>query len=346
MRFIFRVFGLALFLVFSFDTLASLRAQAARGSEQKDELSPAKNEQGVSPSSSLAERLKEIERLAPTYDYTCVMHAEVHQAQEGSCPTCGMPLKPLTPGFKGAYQLAFATMPKRPQTGAKMRLRLQVLHPETGARVRDFVLNHEKLFHLFLISQDMEEYQHLHPQLERDGSFMIETTLTRAGQYHLHADFFPVGGTLQVLHHKFLTANNRNLATSAPAQLTPDVVMVKTVQGTRIELKPSGAFTVGKLIPLRFHLTDVATGQAVRDLEPYLGAWGHTLILNADQSEYLHSHPTEMLPDNTDGKTVRGGPIVEFQALFPAPGMYRIWTQFQRVGQVFTVSFTVQVQNP
>jgi hypothetical protein len=81
----------------------------------------------------------------------------------------------------------------------------------------------------------------------------------------------------------------------------------------------------------------------VRDLEPYLGAWGHTLILNADQSEYLHSHPTEMLPESADTGSLRGGPEVEFQTMFPTPGNYRIWTQFQRAGRVTTVFFTIRV---
>ena len=81
----------------------------------------------------------------------------------------------------------------------------------------------------------------------------------------------------------------------------------------------------------------------MRDLEPYLGAWGHTLILNADQSAYLHSHPTEMLPDDVDFKTLRGGPEVEFQTMFPAAGNCRIWTQFQRAGRITTVFFAIRV---
>jgi hypothetical protein len=59
--------------------------------------------------------------------------------------------------------------------------------------------------------------------------------------------------------------------------------------------------------------------------------------------EYLHSHPTDMLPEGVDRATRRGGPEVEFKAIFPSAGPYRIWTQFQREGKVATVSFTIEV---
>ena len=100
----------------------------------------------------------------------------------------------------------------------------------------------------------------------------------------------------------------------------------------------------GRFTQLKYHLADARTNQPVRDLEPYLGAWGHTLILNADQSAYLHSHPTEMLPTGTGAAAgPRGGPEVEFGVMFPAAGLYRIWTQFQRHGEIHTASFTVRV---
>jgi len=291
--------------------------------------------------------MRELERLAPTYEYTCVMHRDVRQAQEGTCPKCGMPLTSVKPSVLGEYRLDLAAKPLSPRAGEKVQLRFVVKHPQTGARVRDYVLNHEKLFHLFIVSQDMLEYQHIHPVLERDGSFVVETMLPRVGLYKIHADFFPVGGQLQVLHRELSTAGHRRRAQRAPvsAALAPDTTLVKTVDGMRIslELGDSIAPVAGSLVSLKYHLTDERAGEPVRDLEPYLGAWGHTLILNADQSEYLHSHPTEMLPDSVDRASVRGGPDVEFRAMFPAPGDYRIWTQFQRAGRVTTVFFTVRV---
>lgn len=293
---------------------------------------------------SSRDRVLEMERLAPTLEYTCLMHKEIHEAQPGMCPKCGMPLSTVKPSVRGEYNLLLTPQPQAPRAGEKVLLRFSIANPQTGALVKDYVTNHEKLFHLFIVSQDLSEYQHIHPIIDNDGTFSVETILPRAGLYKLHADFFPIGGMPQIIHRELVTAGH--LPPNAPGlpTLTPDATLAKTLDGMKITLEPGGPLVAGTLIPLTYRLTDLRTGEPLRDLEPYLGAWGHTLILNADQSEYLHTHPSEMLATGIDRATLRGGPNLEFKAMFPAAGDYRIWTQFQRGARVTTVSFTVRVQ--
>jgi Heavy metal binding domain len=328
-------------------------AGGTKGANGEASTGAATGQAGAPPqnwaSMSAAERTRALEALAPTYEHTCLMHPEVRQAQEGMCPKCGMPLASLNPSVRGDYRLEMTATPARPKANERVRLRLVVIHPETGAPVKHFVLNHERLFHLFVVSRDLSEYQHIHPQLDADGSFTVETTLPREGLYKLHSDFFPAGGTPQLIHQDLATTTDRRGAARAPDALVPDAALTKSVDGMRVSLELGAggeAPPAGVLVPLKFRLADARTGAAVRDLEPYLGAWGHTLILNADQSHYLHSHPTEMLPDGYDPAATRGGPEVEFKAMFPEAGDYRIWTQFQRGGRVTTISFTVRVRPP
>ncbi|HEX8847671.1 MAG TPA: heavy metal-binding domain-containing protein [Pyrinomonadaceae bacterium] len=316
-----------------------------RSNGAREKLSPAPQESQQKWSAlSTAERVRELERLAPVRDYTCLMHPEVHQAQEGVCPKCGMPLASVNPSVRGEYRLELSATPRSPKVGEKVHLRFRVFDPRTGQPVKRFVLNHEKLFHLFLVSRDLSDYQHIHPQLQVDGSFIVETALSRPGLYKVHSDFFPVDGTPQVIARELSTAGRRR-ASEGPPHLTPDETLSKTIEEMNIKLSVGngGPLTAGLFVPLKYSLTDARTGEPVRDLEPYLGAWGHTLILNADQSEYLHSHPTEMLPGGEELAKMRGGPDVEFGAMFPEAGLYRIWTQFQRRGSIVTVSFTVRV---
>jgi hypothetical protein len=68
-------------------------------------------------------------------------------------------------------------------------------------------------------------------------------------------------------------------------------------------------------------------------LEKYLGAWGHMLAVSEDLIDLIHLHPF----------LANGGPVAQFNVLFPRPGLYRLWTQFQRAGVVNTVVFTVPV---
>ncbi len=77
--------------------------------------------------------------------------------------------------------------------------------PATGAAVNQFEVVHEKLFHLFIVSQDLQYFAHVHPQLD-DGVFRLETSLPKPGTYRLLADFYPKNGTPQLAPLTITTA--------------------------------------------------------------------------------------------------------------------------------------------
>jgi hypothetical protein len=116
------------------------------------------------------------------------------------------------------------------------------------------------------------------------------------------------------------------------------------------------AFSAGVYGHLNFHLTDSASGRPITDLQTYLGAYGHTLIMSEDMVDYVHSHPLDILampnddgipkfviPPGADLERLRGGPDVTFEGLMPRPGMYRAWTQFRRNDKIHTFAFTFRV---
>lgn len=275
-------------------------------------------------------------------EYTCSMHPDIRTNAPGKCPKCGMTLVPVTPAIVEDFNLKFESFPKAPKPNEKVRLRFAFFNPKTRDQVKEFYITHDKLFHLFIVSQDMSDFQHIHPTLEKDGSFTIETTLARAGNYKIYSDIYPSDGAPQVLQQNLVTAGYTNDLMSGQARLAPDSSLTKIVDGIKIELKVEPAKIIaGQPFVLKYHLTDSKTGEPVRDLVPYLGAWGHTLILSEDQSDYIHSHPEEVVPDSEDKAKLRGGPDATFNAFLPRPGNYRIWSQFQRGDRLTTVSFTV-----
>src|SRR6185295_18394819 len=233
-----------------------------------------------------------------------------------------------------------------------------------------FQVLHDKLFHLFIISQDLTEFQHIHPTIEPDGRFTVETTLPRAGNYKVYSDFYPSEGTPQVLQQNLVTAGYAPDLVQSEARLAPDTTLLKTGQALKITPENAGRIGVsvgelgktptsemkialsiepakiiaGQPVVLKFHLTNAKTGEPIRDVAPYLGAWGHTLILSEDQSDYVHSHPEETVPETGDRTKLRGGPDVTFNAFMPKPGNYRIWTQFLRGDMLTTVTFTVRAE--
>ena len=110
----------------------------------------------------------------------------------------------------------------------------------------------------------------------------------------------------------------------------------KVVGDTRVTLTMPDA-VAGREQLVTFELHDAASGAPVTDLEPYLGAAGHLLLVSSDLDIAFHSHPVAEI-------STQHGPNVVFQILFPREGDVRMWVQFQRHGEVLTSSFTVPVK--
>lgn len=84
---------------------------------------------------------------------------------------------------------------------------------------------------------------------------------------------------------------------------------------------------------MNFNIKDHKTGRPITNLQPYLGAVGHVVIISEDTEEYLHVHPMDEKAKEPDAK---------FMSKFPKSGIYKIWGQFQHEGKVITVPFAVQ----
>ena len=304
--------------------------------------------------SSLAQKLgtpAPAEQSAPTADnrddefYACAMHPDVMSDKAGKCPKCGMTLVRTRRPEMAEYEVKLVTTPAVVKPGKKFRLSFLISHPKTGELVKEFNIVHDMPFHLFVVSEDLTFFAHIHPQQHADGSFIIESLVPKAGSYIIYCDIFPVGGTPQVAHLNLITAGFDGDLFSSQAQLVADKTLTKTLEGVRFELTLNPAEPLGgRPATLKFHLTDEKTGEPVKDLQPYLGAWGHTLILSEDASDYIHSHPTETIPENVDRTKIYGGPDVSFDAFFPRPGRYQVWSQFQRQGKLITISFTINAR--
>ena len=282
---------------------------------------------------------------APPAEFTawfCPMHPEVTAAEAGRCRKCGMALVAGDPFDTREYTLDLATNPPSVKAGVATTMFFTVHHPGTGAFVTAFEAVHEKRYHLFVVSRDMEVFEHVHPEQQPDGRWKIDLTLPKPGSYQLLSDFLPTGGSPQFIGRTVETANFDGDLESQSPHLQPDTVFTKTVGAitAHLELEPS-ILVEGQFGHLAFTLTDARSGQLVTDLQPYLGAFGHALILSEDMRDYVHSHPFEG-PDSDVSKGL-GGPTVTFEGYMPRAGRYRAWSQFQRNGEVITVPFTVNV---
>jgi len=208
-----------------------------------------------------------------------------------------------------------------------------VRNPKDDSVIQRFETVHERIFHLFVVSQGLDYFAHIHPHLRANGVLDVDVTLPREGVYQLVGDFVPTGAAPQLVQRALVTAGYSG-PLSAPPNLVPD--LNEQVDGnTRAQILMS-PLIAGREQLITLDLSDALTRVPVSDLEPYLGATGHLFAASTDLSAVFHSHPVA-------GVTSAAGPTIVFQVLFPRPGMYRLWTQFQRQGSVSTVRFTVPV---
>jgi hypothetical protein len=278
--------------------------------------------------------------------YMCPMHPDVMTTEPGTCPRCNMDLVPGDPLSLPDFKLKVETTPRVLKPGVPINFRFSVHHPLTGAQAKAFAVMHDKLFHLFVISRDLEEFAHIHPDQHDDGSFSIVHTLPKAGHYKLYADFLPLGGGAQITGYPFATVGVDTDIVAARAKLSPDAVMAKVVDGVKVDLITERATILGgEDVDLIFRFTHGTTDASITDLEKYLGAFGHLVIISEDMTEYVHAHPREETQPDPNAP-VLGGPEVIFDATLPKPGRYRMWLQFQRKGVLSTVSFTFAAPRP
>jgi hypothetical protein len=215
--------------------------------------------------------------------------------------------------------------------GASLRFELTIRDRATGEPVRDLETIHERLLHLFVISRSLETFVHVHPESRKNGAYVLDQVL-KPGEYVLLVDFLPSSGTPQMLHRAFVTPGYAGPLFAAAPTLEPtgaDVV----ADGVRVTFEGPQPNALRRSA-MRFRLADARTGAAITDLEPYLGAPAHLLIVNPQLTDALHAHP--------EGEPSRG-PELSFDPLFPEPGCYKMWLQIQRGGRVITLPFVIEV---
>ena len=228
--------------------------------------------------------------------------------------------------------MTLAVLTKNWKAGEQQMLAFQVQERE-GTPLMQYKAQHDKLMHLIIARNDLSHFQHIHPNLGADGTWRIPVTFPAAGSYRIFADFFPGWG----IHPTTLGADIQVAGNFTPEPL-PAPSNTATVDGYTVTL--SGKLVPGESTALTMHVSK--NGRPVTDLEPYLAAFGHLVMLRDGDMAYIHVHPDG---HPGDGKTAPGPEIV-FHAEAPSYGPYRLFLDFQHQGKVRTAAFTVNVEGP
>ena len=199
---------------------------------------------------------------------------------------------------------------------------------------------HQKPMHLLIASGDLSEFFHVHPAPQPGGGFAIEHTFPHGGTYHLYADY-AMAGQGPVVEHKVLQVSGE----PRPQQALTITPLTQSVAALTATLAWHQSPRTGVDLPFDITLD-------VNDLEPFLDAWAHFVILSQDHAEFIHAHPLEegaVAPvpelDPHEHKRVSGPSPSRIHSIagFRRPGQYKLWAQFQRAGQVITFPFVFDV---
>jgi methionine-rich copper-binding protein CopC len=217
------------------------------------------------------------------------------------------------------------------------------------------VAQHERLVHVIIISKDMTEFFHVHPddlsalttENVSNATFSVPFTFPKAGKYLIGIDY--ASG---------LSSRNSQMQVEiggVPQQeMEASIYPLRTShEGYELTLQP-GFPVVGQPATLVWRIEK--DGEDVLDLEPYLAAAMHVAVIKDDFSEFVHAHGEVHLPGapvpaasptgvhNHAPPPPRFGPLIEAHPVFPSAGVYTIFAQFKHRGEVISVPFTLRVE--
>jgi hypothetical protein len=223
------------------------------------------------------------------------------------------------------FPMDLTITPRGVKPGENVELEFSVLDPENSKLIEHFQIVHEKLFHMFVVSQDLEFFLHDHPIFGLDGKFRYTLAFPRSGLYRILGDFYPDGATPQLIAKTIIVAGE--------SQTTPSLkrdYSGKNAGNMQVSLETDPPEPIAGTKTMMFFTLDPAVG-----LEKYIGAWAHMLAASDDLVDLMHTHP--FIAD--------GGPKMQFNVYFPRARNYRVWVQFQRLGMVNTAYWDVPVHD-
>ena len=227
----------------------------------------------------------------------------------------------------GGFSLVDVRLPDR--TGQPGELSFRIVD-RSGRPVRDFVEEQTKLLHLYVVSEDLRDFRHLHPTLGDDGTWTARVALAGAGPYRVLTEFTP--RTDPGVGHVVLGRSE-----AVPGSRTPaEVVRGPGAHGGPVHVAVDEPLASGPHRRMRINVDDGAGGAVT--LGGYLGSYAHVTGFDVDSGSFVHVHPYREPEVTADGTRL------SFHTEFREAGRYRFFVQVRVDGFLHTVPVTAVVE--
>lgn len=218
-------------------------------------------------------------------------------------------------------------------------VRIDAWEVHGGQVVRSYDIDMTKLMHMIVVSDDLADFQHVHPTLLQNGHFTIALHLAEPVEpYHIYLDGRARGIGRNVFRFDLpaepgAAAEKRQVhAAGSSMQVGPYLV---TIDPTSVP--------IGEIATVSVRI--LKNGRPANDLHPYLGVMSHGVLIGTKDLTYLHVHgmTAEML-DMASGASDCGDSMMmqmtpmppnlnignefELQLLAPSTQDYDLWLQF------------------
>ncbi len=227
-----------------------------------------------------------------------------------------------------------------------------------GNPVQDLVLDHNRILHVVIASEDFSVFAHIHsedlgpvtPEMLKAAVFPVHYTFPKAGQYLVSVDFTE---RAYIFSDQFYL--NVGQATLYDRSFRENFSPKESIDGYDVTLKTSPAtLKAGAPATLDYHIEK--NGKPFTEMNPYLAVPMHISIIRDDLMGFLHIHG--LLPVSFLGKLLgesvhashlflpnNFGPDIEASYFsFPSPGIYHIFGEFSAAGKTVVTQFTVKVE--
>lgn len=258
------------------------------------------------------------------------------------------------------YEVNFTANPMPPVAGSPVNLAFSVFLKPGNIPVPYYALelDHERLMHVIGVRDDMEEFFHIHPRPTAENVFETEYVFEKPGRYKLWSEI-KKDATEHVFGHSPIDVLGDGVRSEKKVDFGRNVI----VGDYQVALRLGDSVPPAKEMELLFDVHTLNSWEV--ELEDYLGAPMHLVIVKDDWKQFLHVHPEEVvehghggslnifseaLANGGDHDTSEGGHGVSFRVVFPETGLYKAFVQFRPKGsdleeeEALTSAFWIEVK--
>jgi len=161
-------------------------------------------------------------------------------------------------------------------------------------RISDFIPDHGKIMHLYLLNENFEQLCHLHPKRssKTHGLFEVVIPPIEYGRYFIYIDVTLESGSNQTLKNiiEYYPKNIKKQQDIYYLKIDQDDSFIKERSSYYFKwLNSSKTYNINDEINLNFQMLDTLNRPTI--IEPYIQMGGHGAIVDSSGTVFIHIHP-------------------------------------------------------